>query len=71
MGELLQTVQPEVEVFRSYLSQQALIKLFGHAMITLQRVKAKRKTAENSLYLNVGDSNKHVSEAALQYITQV
>lgn len=37
MWELLQTIQPEVEMFWGNLSQQTLIKLSGHVMITLKK----------------------------------
>lgn len=35
MGELLQAVQPEVEMLWSHLSQQALVQLSGHVMVAL------------------------------------
>lgn len=37
MWELFQTIQPEVEMFWGNLSQQTLIKLSGHVVITLRK----------------------------------
>ena len=46
MWELLQTIQPEVEMFWGNLSQQTLIKLSGHVMITLKKKKSGGSGAE-------------------------
>ena len=46
MWELLQTIQPEVEMFWGNLSQQTLIKLSGHVMITLKKKKSGGGGAE-------------------------
>lgn len=61
MGELLQTVQPEVKVLGSHLSQQALIELPGHAVITLQRGWKEPETGGKSMKISRFKNNMTVN----------